>query len=56
MKKDYLGDGCYIQEGYFKGSILLTCEDGISIYAQIHLEPDIVEKLYNYYKQLAEEK
>ena len=35
--KSYLGDGAYVQQGSFKGEVVLTTEDGISVQNRVVL-------------------
>ncbi len=42
-RKTYLGDGAYVQEGSFRGELVLTTEDGISVQNRVVLEDVMVE-------------
>lgn len=35
--KAYLGDGAYVQEGAFKGEVIITTENGIEVQNRVHL-------------------
>ena len=43
--KTYLGDGAYARTGDYRGEIILTTENGISIQNEVHLGPSEVETL-----------
>lgn len=43
--KAYLGDGAYVQEGSFRGEVVLTTEDGISVQNQVVLGPTEIRAL-----------
>ena len=43
--KDYLGDGAYVQEGCYKGEVVLTTEDGISVQNTVVLGPTELRNL-----------
>lgn len=48
--KDYLGDGVYAEyDGYH---LILSVEDGKEIKERIYLEPDVLEKFFQYHERL----
>ena len=52
LGKQYLGDGVYVAvEG---GMVKLTTEDGRSVTNEIYLEPEVLESLLQYIKELHE--
>ena len=53
--KIYLGDGAYAARGAWKGEVIVTTEDGISVQNQIHFEIDMVKKLLEFFEQQIEE-
>lgn len=56
MKKEYVGDGVYVEVGNFIGQIVVTTEDGISVQNTIYLESSMVDFLVNYLKRSMKEK
>jgi hypothetical protein len=45
--KDYLGDAVYA-DLHDCGGVELTCEDGVQVYEDIVLEPEVLEALLRY--------
>ncbi len=41
-RKAYLGDGVYLQEGSFRGELVLTTENGISVQNRVVLEDHVI--------------
>lgn len=59
MKKQYLGDGVYIE--FENGMFKLTTEDGISTTNTVYLEPEVygafvnyADKIFEFYKKQQE--
>ncbi len=50
MKKEYLGDGAYVEAKY--GGLQLTTENGISVTNSIFLEPEVYAALLEYVARL----
>lgn len=46
--KAYLGDGAYVQDGSFKGEIVLTTENGVSEQNRIVLGPPEIRMLIDW--------
>ena len=51
MKKQYLGDGVYVEVDS-AGRIVLTTENGIEVTNTIYLDLDILAELNNFIKRL----
>ena len=52
MKKQYLGDGVYVEWLADRGQIVLTTEDGLRATNSIYLEGDVVNALFRFAQQV----
>ena len=43
--KAYLGDGAYVQQGRYRGEVILTTENGISVQNRVVLGPEEIRAL-----------
>lgn len=55
MEKAYIGDGVYVEEGSFKGEVVLTTSNGMQDTNTIVLEPSVVKALSKWLEQSEEE-
>jgi hypothetical protein len=53
MKKQYLGDGVYVEFDPASGGVVLTTEDGIGATNQIFMEPEVIVALGDYIDRMA---
>lgn len=49
--KVYLGDGAYVDVGSYRGEVVITTEDGISVQNQVVLGPNEVLALLHFLKK-----
>ena len=54
-KKDYIGDGAYLEWLEDEGQFLLTTEDGVEVQNKIYLNLDVVDSLFSSILQMLNE-
>jgi len=47
-RKIYLGDGAYAEEGNYRGEIVVTTEDGVSVQNRVVLGPGEMRSLRDF--------